>query len=114
MNPQWVWRRCWLRRYSRSFIASTEKKVSPSFWRSRNALMALSIVQYAYVMEGGRIVSQNSAEEMSRDDSVRRFYLGMADHEEHQSYRKILEEKRAAAGVRNFHERQSRGGSDDS
>ena len=80
----------------------------------QNALMALSIVQYAYVMEGGRIVSQNSAEEMSRDDSVRRFYLGMADHEEHQSYRKILEEKRAAAGVRNFHERQSRGGSDDS
>ncbi|MYH36679.1 MAG: ABC transporter ATP-binding protein [Rhodospirillaceae bacterium] len=80
----------------------------------QNALMALSIVQYAYVMEGGRIVSQGPAEELARDDSVRRFYLGMADHEEHQSYRKILEEKRAAAGVRSPHEHHSRGGSDDS
>lgn len=80
----------------------------------QNAHMALSIVQYAYVMEGGRIVSEGPAGELARDDGVRRFYLGMADHEEHQSYRKILEEKRAAAGVRNLKERRSRGGSDDS
>ena len=80
----------------------------------QNALMALSVVQYAYLMEGGRVVSQGPAEELARDDTVRRFYLGMADHEEHQSYRKILEEKRAAAGVRNLKERRSRGGRDDS
>ena len=80
----------------------------------QNALMALSIVEYAYVMEGGRIVSEGRADKLARDDSVRRFYLGMADHEEHQSYRKILEEKRAAAGVRSSHEHHSRGGSDDS
>ena len=80
----------------------------------QNALMALSIVEYAYVMEGGRIVSEGRADKLARDDSVRRFYLGMADHEEHQSYRKILEEKRAAAGVRGPHERHSKGGSDDS
>ena len=41
----------------------------------QNALMALSIVEYAYVMEGGRIVSQGPAGELARDDSVRRFYL---------------------------------------
>ena len=80
----------------------------------QNALMALSIVQYAYVMEGGRIVSEGHADTLARDDTVRRFYLGMADHEEHQSYRQILEEKRAAAGVRALQERQSTGGSDDS
>ncbi len=80
----------------------------------QNALMALSIVQYAYVMEGGRVVSEGRADALARDDTVRRFYLGMADHEEHQSYRKILEEKRAAAGVRNLRKRQSTGGSDDS
>lgn len=80
----------------------------------QNALMALSIVQYAYVMEGGRVVSEGRADALARDDTVRRFYLGMADHEEQQSYRKILEEKRAAAGVRNLRKRQSTGGSDDS
>lgn len=80
----------------------------------QNALMALSIVQYAYVMEGGRVVSEGRADALARDDTVRRFYLGMADHEEYQSYRKILEEKRAAAGVRNLRKRQSAGGSDDS
>ena len=80
----------------------------------QNALMALSIVQYAYVMEGGRVVSEGRADALARDDTVRRFYLGMADHEEHQSYRQILVEKRAAAGVRNLQERQSTGGSDDS
>ncbi len=80
----------------------------------QNALMALSIVQYAYVMEGGRVVSEGRADALARDDTVRRFYLGMADHEEHQSYRKILEEKRAAAGMRNLRKRQSAGGSDDS
>ena len=80
----------------------------------QNALMALSIVQYAYVMEGGRVVSEGRADALARDDTVRRFYLGMADHEEHQSYRQILVEKRAAAGLRNLQERQSTGGSDDS
>ncbi len=80
----------------------------------QNALMALSIVQYAYVMEGGRVVSEGRADALARDDTVRRFYLGMADHGEHQSYRKILEEKRAAAGMRNLRKRQSAGGSDDS
>lgn len=80
----------------------------------QNAHMALSIVEYAYVMEGGRIVSQGRAEELARDDGIRRFYLGMADRQEHRGYRRILEEKRAAARARRSDIHQSKGESDDS
>ena len=80
----------------------------------QNAHMALSIVQYAYVMEGGRIVSEGPADELTRDDGIRRFYLGMADQGEHRTYRRILEEKRAAARARRHDDSQSRGAGNDS
>lgn len=63
----------------------------------QNAHMALSIVQYAYVMENGEVVSEGSAQKLAKEDAVRRFYFGGADSSDHQSYRKILEEKRASA-----------------
>ena len=86
----------------------------PILVAEQNAHMALSIVRYACVMEGGRIVSQGPAEDLARDDGVRRFYLGMADRGEHRTYRQILEEKRAAARARRLDDGQSRGASDDS
>ena len=42
----------------------------------QNASMALSIADYGYVLETGRIVTSAPAEELLADDSVRRAYLG--------------------------------------
>jgi branched-chain amino acid transport system ATP-binding protein len=73
---------------------STEENVS-ILLAEQNAHIALSIVEYAYIIEGGQIVSEGPADVLSRTDMVRQFYLGMADKEEHLSYRRIFEEKRA-------------------
>lgn len=44
----------------------------------QNALMALEIADRAYVLESGEITLQGTGAELSRDDSVRRAYLGEA------------------------------------
>lgn len=43
----------------------------------QNAMMALSISHYGYVMESGRIVMDGAAERLLRDDDIREFYLGV-------------------------------------
>jgi branched-chain amino acid transport system ATP-binding protein len=42
----------------------------------QNAAMALELAERAYLIETGRIVLSGSADELRRDDSVRRAYLG--------------------------------------
>jgi branched-chain amino acid transport system ATP-binding protein len=42
----------------------------------QNANMALKVSQAAYVLEVGRIVLQGSAQELARNESVRKSYLG--------------------------------------
>jgi branched-chain amino acid transport system ATP-binding protein len=42
----------------------------------QNAAMALELAGRAYLLETGRIVLSGSADELKRDDSVRRAYLG--------------------------------------
>jgi branched-chain amino acid transport system ATP-binding protein len=42
----------------------------------QNALMALSIADYAYVMESGRIVLTGHGQDLLNDDKVQRAYLG--------------------------------------
>ncbi|WP_322818233.1 ABC transporter ATP-binding protein [Tepidiforma sp.] len=44
----------------------------------QNALMALEIADRAYVIESGQITISGTGAELSRDDSVRRAYLGEA------------------------------------
>ncbi len=43
----------------------------------QNAFMALSIADYAYVLETGRIVLSGKASDLMKNDDVRRSYLGM-------------------------------------
>lgn len=43
----------------------------------QNARAALSLVDYAYVLENGRVVREGPAETLQRDDDIRRFYLGL-------------------------------------
>ncbi|MGI9382954.1 MAG: ABC transporter ATP-binding protein [Methyloligellaceae bacterium] len=65
----------------------------------QNAHMALSIVGYGYVMEGGRVVHEGPVEDLRDNADIKEFYLGLSDAEDHLSYRRILQEKRAAAGL---------------
>ncbi|MBX9788968.1 MAG: ABC transporter ATP-binding protein [Pirellulales bacterium] len=66
----------------------------------QNAVMALSIVQYGFVMDNGRVAMEGPAEELRRDQSVKEFYLGASEKGEHQSYAAILQRKRMAARER--------------
>jgi branched-chain amino acid transport system ATP-binding protein len=43
----------------------------------QNAVKALDIAQYAYVLEGGRVVAEGQAETMLAEPRIRRAYLGL-------------------------------------
>ena len=45
----------------------------------QNAGMALSIAHYGYILEAGRIVLENSSEELIHNEDVREFYLGQKE-----------------------------------
>jgi branched-chain amino acid transport system ATP-binding protein len=62
----------------------------------QNAAMALSIVEYGYVMDNGRVAIEGAAEKLRRNRDVQEFYLGTSEKDEHQSYAAILRRKRAA------------------
>ncbi len=42
----------------------------------QNAAMALELADHAYLIETGRVVLSGTADEMKRNDAVRRSYLG--------------------------------------
>ena len=42
----------------------------------QNASLALGIADHAYLLETGRIVMSGKAQEISRNESVRKAYLG--------------------------------------
>jgi branched-chain amino acid transport system ATP-binding protein len=66
----------------------------------QNANIALATVQYGYVLEGGTIVLEGSAEKLRSNEDIRAFYLGLSDSDHDQSYRRILQQKRAVAAGR--------------
>ena len=45
----------------------------------QNARLALSVADYGYVMESGRVVLEGSAEELGDNEDVREFYLGLSE-----------------------------------
>ncbi|MEX0427271.1 ABC transporter ATP-binding protein [Nocardioides sp. DS6] len=47
----------------------------------QNAAVALSVVEYAYVLESGRVVLEGPAAELQASDDVRRLYLGAGTDE---------------------------------
>ncbi len=59
-----------------STITSIREQGSTILLVEQNALMALEIADRAYVLESGSITLKGSGEELGRDDSVRRAYLG--------------------------------------
>ncbi len=60
----------------------------------QNAMMALSVADYGFILENGKVVLEGSAQTLSEDEDVREFYLGIGGHEQHKSYREIKHYKR--------------------
>lgn len=62
----------------------------------QNAAMALSIADYGYIMETGKIVLDGDAEKLRQDEDVKEFYLGLHAGEdgERKSFRDVKHYKR--------------------
>ena len=59
----------------------------------QNARMALSVASYGYVMEGGKVVLDGTAEALSTNEDVKEFYLG-GHGAERKSFRNLKSYKR--------------------
>lgn len=59
----------------------------------QNTNMALKYAQYGYIMESGRIVMDGSATDLSSNEDVKEFYLGVGG-EERKSFRDVKSYKR--------------------
>ena len=60
----------------------------------QNALMALSVAEYGYIMENGKIVLDGPSRKMMENEDVKEFYLGMTDAKERKSFSDVKHYKR--------------------
>ncbi len=60
----------------------------------QNAKLALNVAPYAYVMENGRIVMDDTAEKLKENPDIKDFYLGMTDIGGRKSFRDVKHYKR--------------------
>ena len=60
----------------------------------QNARMALSVVDYGYVMENGRVVLDGPADQLAENEDIKEFYLGLTQLGERKSYREVKHYKR--------------------
>ena len=61
----------------RAVIAEINASGTAVLVAEQNAQMALSVAHYGYVLEVGKVVLAQPAAELSQDESVRKFYLGL-------------------------------------
>jgi branched-chain amino acid transport system ATP-binding protein len=60
----------------------------------QNAKLALNVAPYAYVMETGRIVMDDTSEKLSQNEDIKDFYLGLTEKGEGKSFREVKHYKR--------------------
>jgi branched-chain amino acid transport system ATP-binding protein len=60
----------------------------------QNARLALTIANYGYIMENGRIVLDDTVDRLRDNEDVKRFYLGLTDMGTKRSYRDVKHYKR--------------------
>jgi branched-chain amino acid transport system ATP-binding protein len=60
----------------------------------QNARLALSVADYAYLMESGRIVLDGPPDRLRDNEDVKEFYLGLGERGERKSYRDVKHYKR--------------------
>jgi len=71
---------------------STEQKIAVLLVE-QNAMAALNISSYGYVMENGRVVLAGTNEELKRNEDVKEFYLGLSEIGR-KSYREVKHYRR--------------------
>jgi branched-chain amino acid transport system ATP-binding protein len=60
----------------------------------QNAKLALNVAPYAYVMESGRIIMDDTAEKLRQNPDIKDFYLGLTDMGGRKSFRDVKHYKR--------------------
>lgn len=60
----------------------------------QNAVTALEVAEYGYVMENGRIVLDGTSEKLKNNRDVKHFYLGLSEVGKQRSFRDIKHYKR--------------------
>ena len=60
----------------------------------QNVKLALSVAPYAYVMENGRIVMDDTSDKLIQNPDIKDFYLGMTDLGGRKSFRNVKHYKR--------------------
>ncbi len=60
----------------------------------QNALMALSIAHYGYIMEVGKVVMDGEPRKLLNDEDVQEFYLGLHGEGDRRSFRDVKHYKR--------------------
>jgi branched-chain amino acid transport system ATP-binding protein len=60
----------------------------------QNAILALDLASYCYVMENGRIVLDGPADKVRKNEDIREFYLGLTEIGFRKSYREVKHYKR--------------------
>ena len=70
-----------------------EEKI-PILLVEQNVKLALTVAPYAYVMENGRIVMDDTSEKLKENPDIRDFYLGLTDVGGRKSFRDVKHYKR--------------------
>jgi len=79
----------------RDIIVDINKAGTSVLLIEQNAVMALSIADYGYIMETGKVVMDGPASKLLSDEDVQEFYLGLhGDEGERKSFRDIKHYKR--------------------
>ncbi len=80
----------------RDIIVDINKQGVSVLLIEQNAAMALSIADYGYIMENGKIVLDGDAEKLRSDEDVQEFYLGLHTDEsgERKSFKDVKHYKR--------------------
>ncbi|MFQ5472996.1 MAG: ABC transporter ATP-binding protein [Dehalococcoidia bacterium] len=67
---------------------------TPILLVEQNARIALDVADYAYVMENGRVVLDGPADQLSENEDIKEFYLGLTQVGERKSYRDVKHYRR--------------------
>lgn len=60
----------------------------------QNARMAMSVSEYSYVMETGRVVMDGPSEKLKDNEDIKEFYLGLSELGKRKSYKDVKHYKR--------------------
>lgn len=60
----------------------------------QNAMAALSVAEYGYVIENGRIVLDGPSDKLKGNEDIREFYMGLSEVGEKKSYKEVKHYKR--------------------